>query len=484
MSCAAGGRLSPFERYHTGERPKWCHRRRPPLAAGFCQRSRPLSRDLIQALDRAWRPLVSDADLDPIIECIGDRRLVLLGEASHGTSEFYTWRARLTKRLIEEKGFDFVAVEGDWPDCYEVNRYVRGMPGAGSSALDVLHAFHRWPTWMWANREVVDFTEWLRSYNDAKPRENRTGFFGLDVYSLFDSMEAVLGYLEGVDPDAAERARNAYGCFDPYSTDVQEYAFASQYVPTRCEEEVVGILRELRSKAGRYLRDRADEPDGLLRREALFDAQQNALVAKNAEAYYRIMVKGGSASWNLRDTHMIETLERLMQHHGPRSRGIVWEHNTHIGDARATDMAAAGMVNVGQLAREQWGADRVVLIGFSSYEGSVIAGRWWGAPMEAMEVPPARDGSWEQLLHATGRGDGILMTDDLGNVPGAASRRGHRAIGVVYRPAQEAQGNYVPTVLPDRYDVLLHVDRSAALDPLHYAADDDNEPPETYPTGM
>jgi erythromycin esterase-like protein len=208
---------------------------------------------LQSALDTAWRPLAGDADLDPIIERIGDRRLVLLGEASHGTSEFYTWRARLTKRLIEEKGFDFVAAEGDWPDCWEVNRYVRDMPGAGRSAQDVLHAFHRWPTWMWANREVVEFAEWLRTFNDGRPRDRRAGFFGLDVYSLWDSMEAVLGYLEGVDPDAAERARNAYGCFDPYSEDVQEYAFAAQYVPTRCEEEVVSILGELRAKATRYL---------------------------------------------------------------------------------------------------------------------------------------------------------------------------------------------------------------------------------------
>jgi erythromycin esterase-like protein len=444
-----------------------------------------MSQDLTRALSDVWRPLASDDDLDPVLERVGERRLVLLGEASHGTSDYYTWRARITKRLIEEKGFHFVAVEGDWPDCYEVSRYVRGMPGAGASAHDVLHAFHRWPTWMWANREVEDFAEWLRAHNDAQPRERRVGFFGLDVYSLWESMDAVLGYLEDVDPEAAQRAREAYGCFDPYVEDVQEYAFAAQYVPTRCEEEVVAILRELRTKASRYLADAGrDETDELLKREALFDAQQNALVAKNAEAYYRIMVRGGSASWNLRDTHMIETLDRLMAHHGPDARGIVWEHNTHIGDARATDMAASGMINVGQVAREKWGDDDVVLVGFSSYEGSVIAGRWWGAPMEKMHVPRARRGSWEHLLHETGRGDGMIMTDDLARVPGAAARRGHRAIGVVYQPAHEMHGNYVPTVLPDRYDVLLHIDESSALDPLHYPASDDAEPPETFPTGM
>lgn len=441
-------------------------------------------RKLDSVLADAWRPLASDADLDPIVERIGDARLALLGEATHGTSEYYDWRARLSRRLIEEKGFDFVAVEGDWPDCYEVDRYVRDRPGAGANAQEVLHAFSRWPTWMWANREVVDFAEWLRAHNDRRPAERRAGFFGLDVYSLLESMEAVLGYLEGVDPAAAERARTAYGCFDPYASDVQEYAFSTRYVPDSCEEEVVAILRELRSKAGRYLNALDDEPDEQLRREALFDAQQNALVAKNAEAYYRIMVRGGPASWNLRDTHMIETLERLLAHHGPRSRGIVWEHNTHIGDARATDMAAAGMVNVGQLAREHWGERDVVLLGFASHSGSVVAGRWWGAPMEKMIVPPARNGSWEDLLHHLELGDGFFMTDVLADVPGAATRRGHRAIGVVYDPGQEKHGNYVPTALPDRYDVLVHIDRTRALDPLHFRAEANAEPPETFPSGF
>ncbi|HEX6589765.1 MAG TPA: erythromycin esterase family protein [Longimicrobiales bacterium] len=445
-----------------------------------------MSRDLIRALNDAWRPLETDADLDAVLERVGDRRVVLLGEASHGTSEFYTWRARITKRLIEEHGFHFVAVEGDWPDCWEVNRYARALPGAGPGAHDVLHAFHRWPTWMWANREVVEFAEWLRSRNDEREPESRVGFYGLDVYSLWDSMDAVLRYLEDVDAEAAERARNAYGCFDPYQEDVQEYALASRYVPQTCEEEVVGILRDLRHKAGRYLSEtlRGGDADPLLARELLFDAQQNALVAKNAEAYYRTMVRGGAASWNLRDLHMVETLDRLLAHHGPESRGIVWEHNTHIGDARATDMAAGGMVNVGQLVREKYGDDDVLLVGFSSYEGTVIAGRWWGAPMEVMHVPRARRDSWEDVLHATGRGDGIVVTDALARVADASARRGHRAIGVVYQPAHEMHGNYVPTVLPDRYDVLIHIDRSSALAPLHYRADDDGEPPETFPTGM
>lgn len=439
---------------------------------------------LDETIREAARPLAADTDLEPLLDRVADARVVLLGEASHGTAEYYRWRDRISRRLIEEHGFDFIAVEGDWPDCYELNRYVRGMSDAGNSAREVLGAFTRWPTWMWANREVMEMAEWLRGRNAAVTPEERTGFYGLDVYSLWESMEAVLEYLEGTDAEAAERARQAYGCFDPYQSDVQEYAMATRFVPESCEEEVVGILRDLQSKRTDVLRKQARDSgrDGI--REASFNAEQNALVARNAERYYRTMSRGGPDSWNLRDTHMIETLERLLEHHGPETKAIVWEHNTHIGDARATDMAAAGMVNVGQLARERWGADDVVLVGFSSHSGSVIAGRWWGAPMERMVVPPARRGSWEDLFHELGLGDGILRTDAIRDVPAARDRRGHRAIGVVYNPAQEKHGNYVPTVLPDRYDVLVHIDSSRALEPLHFVPEEDGEPAETFPSGL
>ena len=429
---------------------------------------------LIERIREVQHPLRGPEDLDPLLERIGDARFVLLGEASHGTSEYYTWRHAISERLIREKGFSFIAVEGDWPDCYRVNRFVKGWRDSGESAREVLHAFDRWPTWMWANEEVVALAEWLRRWNEGRPEERKAGFYGLDVYSLWDSMQAVQEYLERVDPEAARRARRAYGCFDPYQEDVQEYAMATALVPTSCEAEVITMLGEMRRKAPEY------REDG---REAYFNAEQNALVARNAELYYRTMVRGGGTSWNVRDTHMVETLERLMQHHGPGAKAIVWEHNTHIGDARATDMARVGMVNVGQLARQRWGDDDVVLVGFSSYRGSVIAGEEWGAPMQRMPVPPAREGNWEALFHAAGAEDRLLLLDDLAAVEEAHDPMGHRAIGVVYHGARERMGNYVPTVLPLRYDAVLYLDQTRALRPLHMEAHEDGEPPETYPFG-
>ncbi|HET6232461.1 MAG TPA: erythromycin esterase family protein [Longimicrobiaceae bacterium] len=428
---------------------------------------------LIEAVRDAGRPLRGDEDLDPLLDRIGGARIVLLGEASHGTSEYYTWRDRISRRLITEKGFSFISVEGDWPDCYTVNRWVKGGPGA--SARDVLHAFERWPTWMWANEEVVALAEWLRGHNASVAAGGaKAGFYGLDVYSLWDSMDAVIRYLETVDPDEARRARKAYGCFDPYHDDAQDYAMATALVPTSCEDEAVRTLVALRQKEREY---REDDP------ESFFDAEQNALVARNAERYYRAMIRGGSASWNVRDTHMIETLERLLEHHGPNAKAIVWEHNTHIGDARATDMARAGMVNVGQLARQKWGDD-AVLVGFSSYSGSVIAGDEWGAPMRRLPVPEAREGSWEAICHSAGANDRLLLMEDLDEVEGATEPLGHRAIGVVYNPAAERYGNYVPSVLPYRYDAMLHIDHTHALSPLHMQPVEDGELPETYPSGM
>jgi erythromycin esterase-like protein len=425
-------------------------------------------------LNQIENPLRDERDLDPLLARIGDARYVLLGEASHGTSDFYTWRERISRRLIEEKGFRFIAVEGDWPDCYRVNRYVKGYPGAGESAFEVLHAFARWPTWMWANREVESLTEWLRQHNRDVLDDEKVGFYGLDVYSLWESMAAVEEYLERVDPAAARDARRAYGCFDPYQEDVQEYARATALVPTSCEDEVVGMLGALRRRAPEY------REDG---REAYFNAEQNALTVRNAEMYYRAMVRGGPGSWNLRDTHMVETLNRLMAHHGPTARAIVWEHNTHVGDARATDMARAGMVTVGQLVRQQHEDEGVVLVGFSSYQGTVIAGDEWGAPMERMQVPAAQAGSWEQILHEHSACDRLMIfapeePEEL------LQPHGHRAIGVVYDPGLERFGNYVPTVLPFRYDALLYFDRTHALHPLHIREREDGDEPETYPSGM
>lgn len=398
---------------------------------------------------------------------------MLLGEASHGTSEYYSWRARISERLIREKAFSFIAVEGDWPDCYEVNRYVRGLPGSAQSTREALGTFRRWPTWMWANEEVAGLIEGLRRYNDGLPEGEKAGFYGLDVYSLWESLEAVMEYLQREHPDAVEAARRAYLCFEPYGENVQEYARATAFVPTSCEDEVVGMLSEL-------VRGAAEHPeDGS---EAHFAAEQNALVARNAERYYRAMIRGGASSWNVRDRHMDETLRRLLDHHGPEAKAIVWAHNTHVGDARFTDMAEHGLVNVGQLARERWGEEEVVLVGFGSHRGRVIAARQWGAPMERMPVPPAREGSWEATLHRAGEEDRLLVFAGS-EAEELLEERDHRAIGVVYEPALERYGNYVPSVLPRRYDAYLYLDETRTLRPLHAPWSGEPEEPETFPFG-
>ena len=411
-------------------------------------------------------------DLDPLLDMIGDSRYVLIGEASHGTSDYYLWRARLSQRLIQEKGFSFIAVEGDWPDCYRVNRYVKHYDNAGTSAYDVLQAFHRWPTWMWANWEVAAFTEWLRQHNQNRPPEERVGFYGLDVYSLWESLGEVVEYLQKFDPEAVETAKRAFDCFEPYGEDVQRYAWATAMIPTNCETEVIETLMELRRRTPTYPSDH----------EASFDAEQNALVMVNGEQYYRTMVLSDNSSWNVRDHHMAETLERLMAHHGDNAKAIVWEHNTHIGDARATDMASAGMVNVGQLVRERQQAEGVVLVGFGSHHGSVVASDSWGAPMERMPVPPARLDSWEGMLHSASAVDRILLLRDD---PADEYRelRGHRAIGVVYHPDRERYGNYVPTILAQRYDAFIYLDETQALHPLHIESVS-KAAPDLYPWGF
>jgi erythromycin esterase-like protein len=443
------------------------HRRRAHLEPPAQQR-------LLTAVRSLSRPLRSPADLNPLLERIAEARYILLGEASHGTHEYYTWRAAISRRLIEEKGFSFLAVEGDWPDCYRINRYIKG--DSGASAREVLHAFERWPTWMWANEEIVELVEWLRQYNDRLPAEKKVGFYGLDVYSLWDSLYQVLGYLGKHTPSALPVARRAFQCFEPFGEDVQEYARATRWVDTSCEDEVVALLAELRRTA---------QPVRQGDSESQFNAEQNAFVVKNAEHYYRTMVQGGPESWNIRDRHMTETLERLMRHHGQEARAIVWEHNTHIGDARYTDMADDGMINIGQLVREGHADEGVILVGFGSHRGSVIAGEEWEAPMERMRVPPARPDSWEDILQQAGTEERLILLDEARDNKDFMEERGHRAIGVVYHPDYEQYGNYVPTVLPLRYDAFLFLPETRALQPLHdVKVDEKGEVPETYPSGV
>jgi erythromycin esterase-like protein len=399
--------------------------------------------------------LNSPENLDFLIDAIGDKRFVLLGEASHGTSEFYTLRMELSRQLIEKKGFSFISVEGDWPSCYEVNRYIKHYDGAKSDIREVMASFNRWPTWMWANEETMKLAEWLKSYNLKKPVQERIGFYGLDMYSLWESMEEILHYLKrNGSNQELEIARRAFECFEPYGKEGQSYGVSAAFLGEGCQDEVVKLLKELQSKHAKYDQDN----------EATLSAELNALVAVNAERYYRTMVKHDAESWNIRDRHMVEALHRLATFHGPDAKIIVWEHNTHIGDARETDMAADGMVNVGQLLRESYGEDDVFAIGFGTYSGTVIAAESWGAPIKTMQVPPGRRGSWEELMHRAGAHDQILLLDREDPLLGH-EMLGHRAIGVVYHPAYE-RGNYVPSVIARRYDAFVHVDESHALHPL------------------
>ncbi|MDI1355214.1 MAG: erythromycin esterase family protein [bacterium] len=409
---------------------------------------------------RVSYPLGDSNDLDPLINYIGDSKYVLLGEASHGTHEYYAWRARISKRLLAEKGFKFIAVEGDWPDCYRVNRYVKDYPFSGQSAYEVLHTFNRWPTWMWANWEVVAFTEWMKDFNKSRPTNQRVGFYGLDVYSHWEAMEAIICYLEKNDRSTLQTALHALNCFERYSSDEgHSYAHASTLVPKMCENEVVQLLSQIRKNTPRYDSDP----------EHVFSTEQNALVSVNAERYYHAMIKGGPLSWNARDKQMNSTLNRLMDFYGKDAKCLVWEHNTHVGDARATSMVDEGMVNLGQLVKEEHETEGVVTVGFGSYSGHVIAGRKWKDEMQDMLMPAAAKGSWEELLHTTFEGKNkLLMLHKIRSEERAYTQFGHRAIGVVYQPQYERYGNYVPSVLPIRYNAFLFLDKTTALNPLHF----------------
>ncbi|MFD2516780.1 erythromycin esterase family protein [Salinimicrobium flavum] len=418
------------------------------------------------------RPLENAGDLDPLLERIGDSKYVLLGEASHGTHEYYTWRAEISKRLIEEKGFSFVAVEGDWPDCFKINRWVKNFPGSENSIKEVLQEFKRWPTWMWANWEIAAFAKWMRKHNENLENPEKVGFYGLDVYSLWESMETIVKYLEKEDPETAVLARQAADCFEPYRKN-DSYVTAYRNMKPRCRNEVVQLLSEVRLQTHRYDHES----------EAGLNAELNSLVMKNAEKYYEAMAHFNSSSWNVRDSHMVETLNTLMDYHGDAAKVIIWEHNTHIGDARATDMAAHGMHNVGQLVRQQHNDEGVVLVGFGSYEGSVIAGEFWGGKMTKMELPKAIEGSVEKLLHQLGKKNKLLIFDEDSPITEIfSSRMGHRAVGVVYDPHRE-RGNYVQSIMSQRYDAFLYIDKTKGLHPLHLTPDG-HLTPDTYPFGI
>lgn len=408
---------------------------------------------VLQDIHKLALPLGNKESVDLLIEAAGKSKYVLMGEASHGTSQFYTVRAELSKRLITEKGFRVIAVEGDWPACYTLNRYIKGYSGH-RNAREALGDFNRWPTWMWANEEIMEFAEWLRSYNTDKPDAEKVGFYGIDVYSLWESMDEILKYLGTRDKADLEAAREAFACFEPFGREEQSYGISASLYGEGCEGEVIELLSKLQDK----WKNVAPEDQ-----ENALSAELNAMAVKGAESYYRTMIRHDNESWNIRDRHMVAALEKIMEFCGEASLCLVWEHNTHIGDARATDMAQDGMVNVGQLLREEHGSD-VFAIGFGTYTGTVIAGRSWGAVPDVMQVPPAIRNSWEELLHRHGAEDKLLV---FGGQETAMDEMviGHRAIGVVYHPEWES-GNYVPTVIPMRYHAFVYLDQTTAVRPI------------------
>jgi erythromycin esterase-like protein len=447
-----------------------------------------LPRPSLDALRAAAIPLRAAAsDLDAVLARSRGCRLVLIGEASHGTHEFYRIRAELTKRLIREQGFAGVAIEGDWPDADRVNRFVRGDP-AIDDAEHALADFARFPQWMWRNADVVDFVGWLRDFNDAHP-ERAVGFHGLDLYSLHASIEAVVSFLRTVDPAAAVRALQRYDCFTTHGADPQAYGFAAIRDPERsCEPEVVRQLVELRARAADYLLR-----DGTAAADRLFFAEQNARVVVEAERYYRVMYRGGAASWNLRDTHMAQTLDRILAHLDRQGAGaapsklVVWAHNSHIGDASATAAMGRGETNLGHLVRQAHGRE-VLLVGFTTFTGTVTAASDWGEPARRMQVSPALAGSYEALFHDLGIDRFVL---DLGAQPQVRALllppRLERFIGVIYRPETERLSHYYHASLSDQFDLVIHHDRTRAVEPLERAPSwwaPADELPETYPSAL
>lgn len=429
-------------------------------------------------------PLTDDHDHERILAEIGDASLVLLGEATHGTHDFYALRARITRALIEERGFSAVAIEGDWPDTYRANRYVQGSNSV-RDANDALGGFARFPTWMWRNTVVTEFIDWLRKHNAATAApERRVGFYGLDLYSLHASMRAVIEYLEKHDSAAARGARASYACFEQFGRDTDTYAWAaSRMGDGTCEDAVTRELVALRQRRADLLRR-----DGMAASDEFFFAEQNARLAQNAELYYRTMFLGRTASWNVRDRHMAETLDELITHlrrRGQPPKIIVWAHNSHIGDAHATESGDDGQLNLGQFVRERHGRESK-LIGFTTYSGTVIAASDWGEPAEVKRVRPALAGSYEELFHRTGVPRFFVAIERGTYVHSLlAEPRLERAIGVIYRPDTERWSHYFHARLADQFDAVIHIDETRALEPLErIAAWEPSEVPETFPSGV
>ena len=407
-----------------------------------------------QNMEQKVIPLNGDVSLDQLITAAADKKLVLLGEASHGTHEYYVWRDRISRRLIAEQDFSFIAVEGDFASLYHLNRYVKNMDGGGTTAKEVLLKLDRWPTWMWANDEVVALAEWLRNHNDQLPQDKKIGFYGMDVYDEWNSKKVVLDLLKTTDQNVYDYVKNQYRCFEPHIGDSWKYADAVSTGKKNCATATTNVVAYIRANR-RKLKALSDD--------TYFYLLQNTIVVQNAEEFYRESVASKSQiSWNSRVHHMHSTVNDLLEFYGEHSKGIVWAHNTHIGDATYSSMRNTGEKNIGQLTREQLGNDKVFLIGFTTFEGKVIAGSSWGAPMKEMTIPPAVPKSIEYKLNSIAEESFYMIFDEKDRKDKNLQVIGHRAIGVVYNPRGDKR-QFVPTIVPMRYDVLFFFKKTTAL---------------------
>jgi erythromycin esterase len=404
--------------------------------------------------------LKTSTDLDSLIRFCSESKLVLLGESTHGTAEFYFWRSEISKRLISEKDFRFIVVEGDWASIYKLNLYVKELTNEFKSANEVLQTFNRWPEWMWANKEVERLVEWLKKHNESLPKDKKVGFYGMDVYGQWEAMSEVLRIAKKLIPNQLEEIQKQYDCYSAYNFDEWQYAMAVQRGYPNCNEGlgwVVEILKE-------HIALSSNPSD----KKLLIHAKQSAKVVQNSEDYFRLAVRNSVTSWNSRVMHMHETVTRLLKVQGSNAKGIIWAHNTHIGDARATSMAAEGMYNIGQLSRQVYGENYVKLIGFTTYKGKVNAGSQWGNPMAVMSVPKAMKGSAESVLNKCELPNFYTIFDtETRKNDELLKPIAHRAIGVVYNPLRERDFNYVPSILPLRYDALVFIKTTTALEPVN-----------------
>jgi len=415
--------------------------------------------NLIEYLESRSYSFTDVSSMSPLIDVARDKRLVLLGESTHGTSEYYVYRDKISRRLIAEQDFNFIVVEGDWPSFYHINRYIKGYDYQDQSTKDLLREhFNRWPQWMWANEEMIDLIDWLKTFNAERNEDNRVGIYGMDVYSKEESINEVRTYLTSQDKNNYKEIASLYDCFIPYGYDGSNYARAIFGGVDDCSEQVIEVVdffltnRDLLSSEGR---------------ESFFNAKQNAYIVKSAEKHFRAAIGRGPESWNYRVYHMEDTVYRLLDFYGLDSKGIVWAHNTHIGDSRATPMYRQGSHNIGQLIRQKLGRDSVLSVGFGCYTGRVIAGSSWESVRQIMRIPEARPNSWEALIKEVSDSDFYILFNDQDRLNSQLnSHWDHRAIGVVYNPRQEA-GNYVPTIIPDRYDAFIFFIETSPLNPLH-----------------